>query len=104
VTFHQHTAAWNALLFGYKRWFLLPPFHFYGPTTIAMHEWAKVHRESFAADLHECVQRPGEVLFVPQYWYHAVLNVSDCVGIAVELGSNQRLSQPLLGGSAPGAA
>jgi hypothetical protein len=104
VTFHQHTAAWNALLFGYKRWFLLPPFHFYGPTTIAMHEWAKVLRESFAADLHECVQRPGEVLFVPQYWYHAVLNVSDCVGIAVELGSNQRLSQPLLGGSAPGAA
>jgi hypothetical protein len=31
------------------------------------------------------------VLFVPQYWYHAVLNVSDCVGIAVELGIHQGL-------------
>jgi hypothetical protein len=93
VTFHQHTAAWNALLFGYKRWFLLPPFHFSGSTTLPMHEWARAHRERFAGDLHECVQRPGEVLFVPQHWYHAVLNVSDCVGIAVELGPNLGLFQ-----------
>jgi tetratricopeptide (TPR) repeat protein len=91
VSFHQHTAAWNALLFGYKRWFLLPPFHFHGPTTIAMHEWASTWRERFGSALYECVQQPGEVLFVPQYWYHAVLNVSDCVGIAVEMGIHQEL-------------
>ncbi|QRO01546.1 cupin-like domain-containing protein [Archangium violaceum] len=102
VSFHQHTAAWNALLFGYKRWFLLPPFHFHGPTTIAMHEWARAHREPFAAELHECVQGPGEVLFVPQHWYHAVLNVSDCVGIAVELGPNSRLLQHQLDSAASG--
>jgi tetratricopeptide (TPR) repeat protein len=91
VSFHQHTAAWNALLFGYKRWFLLPPFHFYGPTTIAMDAWARSWRERFGSGLYECVQQPGEVLFVPQYWYHAVLNVSDCVGIAVELGPHLEL-------------
>jgi tetratricopeptide (TPR) repeat protein len=97
VSFHQHTAAWNALFFGYKRWFLLPPFHFYGPTSIAMHEWAGTHRERFAGDLHECVQQPGELLFVPQYWYHAVLNVSDCVGVAVELGPHLELLQHQFG-------
>jgi tetratricopeptide (TPR) repeat protein len=97
VSFHQHTAAWNALLFGYKRWFLLPPFHFYGPTTIAMHAWASTWRERFGSSLYECVQQPGEVLFVPQYWYHAVLNVSDCVGIAVELGPHRELLQHQLG-------
>ncbi|MBN1207258.1 MAG: cupin-like domain-containing protein [Myxococcaceae bacterium] len=102
VSFHQHTAAWNALFFGYKRWFLLPPFHFYGPTSIAMHEWASTHRSRFAADLHECVQQPGEILFVPQYWYHAVLNVSDCVGVAVELGPHLELMQHQFG-SAPAA-
>jgi tetratricopeptide (TPR) repeat protein len=97
VSFHQHTAAWNALLFGYKRWFLLPPFHFYGPTTIAMQEWTRTWRERFGSGLYECVQQPGEVLFVPQYWYHAVLNVSDCVGIAVELGLHLELLRHQLG-------
>jgi len=98
VSFHQHTAAWNALLFGYKRWFLLPPFHFHGPTTITMREWASTWRERFGSALYECVQQPGEVLFVPQYWYHAVLNVSDCVGIAVEMGIHQELFRHQLAG------
>jgi tetratricopeptide (TPR) repeat protein len=100
VSFHQHTAAWNALLFGYKRWFLLPPFHFYGPTTIAMHEWASTRRERFTPALHECVQRPGEVLFVPQYWHHAVLNTSDCVGLVMEVGPQLELLRHLLDAAA----
>jgi hypothetical protein len=86
VSFHAHVTAWNALLFGYKRWFLLPPGHFYGPTSIAMTRWMREHAGAFADTMLECVQEPGEVLFVPQHWYHAVLNISDCVGIAVEVG------------------
>ena len=31
-----------------------------------------------------CVQRPGDVLWVPDYWGHAVLNLDETVGVALE--------------------
>ena len=32
----------------------------------------------------ECVQRGGEMLFVPAGWSHAVINMDECIGLAVE--------------------
>ena len=34
--------------------------------------------------LLRCVQRPGDVLFVPDFWGHAVLNEAPSVGVASE--------------------
>ena len=30
----------------------------------------------------ECMQHPGEVMYVPEGWYHAVINVGDTVAVA----------------------
>ena len=47
----------------------------------------------------ECVQRSGEVLFVPTNWYHGLLNLETSVGIAVEIGANNQLFEALLSSS-----
>ena len=44
----------------------------------------------------ECVQRSGEVLFVPTNWYHGLLNLETSIGIAVEIGANNQLFDALL--------
>ena len=33
------------------------------------------------ARCYECVQQPGEIIFVPSMWHHAVLNVADSVAV-----------------------
>ena len=33
-----------------------------------------------------CTQKSGQALFVPSGWLHAVLNLRDSVGVAVEVG------------------
>ena len=32
----------------------------------------------------ECVQRAGDVVYVPAGWLHATNNLNDCVGVAVD--------------------
>ena len=34
--------------------------------------------------VHAVVQYAGDVVYVPARWGHAVLNLADCVGIAIE--------------------
>ena len=92
----MHTNAWNALLYGRKRWFLLPPNSLWGPTGMPMMRWVHEFYEKLAPDMYECVQEAGEVLYVPSDWYHGVLNLKDSVGIVVEMGHNVRLLEHLL--------
>jgi len=35
----------------------------------------------------ECVQKAGEILFIPTGWFHGVLNLEDTVAVAVEIGA-----------------
>eukprot|EP01052_Picozoa_sp_SAG31_P014222 SAG31_NODE_875_length_11316_cov_8.924044_11_plen_673_part_00 len=93
VNFHQHTAAWNALLYGQKRWFLFPPYSIYGPTSLPMGEWYRKYYAELRENsvVLECVQEAGELLFVPTNWYHGTLNTKPSVGIAVEIGQNMQL-------------
>ena len=96
VSLHMHTNAWNALLYGRKRWFLLPPNSLWGPTGMPMLRWVHDFYDKLAPDMHECVQEAGEVLYVPSDWYHGVINLKDSVGIVVEMGHNVRLLKRLL--------
>ena len=35
---------------------------------------------------HDCVQRAGELMFVPNRWLHMVVNIGDTVAVISEIG------------------
>ena len=80
---HFHSAAVNLLIRGAKRWSLVPP--------SAAH-YSSIHpaEMSDAADENlrplKCLQRTGDVIFVPDQWAHQVLNLEESVGFAAEVG------------------
>jgi len=64
--FHEdvwNTAAWNVLLTGAKTWLLASP------------AWESEIRK------YVCIQKPGDVLFVPSGWRHEVLYDIDSIAI-----------------------
>ena len=84
--FHFHYDAVNVLAFGEKRWFLQPPAHAEYSIEPPL-DWLqrRVHPLEREGELLECVQRDGDVIFVPASWGHATLNVEASIGVAFEL-------------------
>ena len=107
--FHSHQWAVNGLVHGRKTWVLLPPardvFSTLHPLTFA--STGGVHRPDWphkdiaphtaeagagalaggvraGAGPCQIEQRAGEVLVVPRHWTHAVINLAETVGFAVE--------------------
>ena len=88
VSFHFHGPGFSEVIHGAKRWFLYPPAaagylapDFHPDMTVS--QWVsdvydKLDKKS---DLRpqECVIHPGEVLFFPDRWVHATLNVEEYV-------------------------
>ena len=81
--FHRHVL--NALVYGVKRWFLWPPsqavFEFRH-----VQDWYTDYSSGGGAEggerwerggegggVVECIQRPGDVVYVPENWGHAVV-------------------------------
>ena len=112
---HFHQDAWNALAYGSKRWLLLPPGEsryssqpildlltssdfassLMQPEHPAEDSDAGAGDKDSSTSTHqgpevaaplECVQAAGEVMFIPNNWGHAVLNLESVVGVAVEFG------------------
>mmetsp|Transcript_3216 Transcript_3216/g.4658 ORF Transcript_3216/g.4658 Transcript_3216/m.4658 type:complete len:287 (-) Transcript_3216:93-953(-) len=95
------TSAWNALVFGRKRWVLTKPgtrkrhvkgyklrqrgedgeastYFSYVIPRILKEEHRKKVRDM---GIREAIQEPGEVIYVPGGWYHAVLNLTHTVAV-----------------------
>lgn len=76
----RHTGAWNALLCGAKRWALLQPSAGAPPSpALPVGVWFAAELASAAAGggLLETMQAPGETLWVPHAWAHAVYNLGE---------------------------
>jgi ribosomal protein L16 Arg81 hydroxylase len=80
VAFHIHSDGFSEVFHGSKRWLLFPPdeiFEF-DPNSST---WSYVteilpHLPEHGRPL-DCTIRPGEILYFPANWHHAVLNVGD---------------------------
>ena len=82
LAFHQHTQSYNELIHGEKRWYLYAPGAIpkegFSPWETHI-EWLDVVSPSLAQKDRplEVTQRPGEVLYIPEGWYHATVSLSD---------------------------
>ena len=63
VSRHSHARGWNLLVYGEKEWTLSRPLSF---------------------ESHTCVQRPGELLWIPDHWHHAVVSRDASFGVAYQ--------------------
>lgn len=111
-TFHKDpngTSAWNACVIGKKKWILLPP-HAMPPGVHASSDGADVtapvslvewflnfynRMSDLGVTPVECIQRPGDVVFVPCGWWHCVLNLEPSVAITQNYVSEVNLQRVL---------
>ena len=95
----------NALVYGRKLWLLLPPERALY-SALPMAGWLAAAEARGSAEAPNatsptttaaarglpkgalvCVQRAGDVMYVPPGWGHAVLNLNTSVGVAIEMGT-----------------
>ena len=82
---HYHREAVNALFIGLKLWFLTPPAHASFVDATAAEWWSRVPASRPPLPPHIMfLQGPGELVFVPSHWGHAVINLCDSVAMALE--------------------
>jgi histone arginine demethylase JMJD6 len=102
------TSAWNTLVYGLKRWVLMPPDvakeiaksdDLVDKEQLEDNESVdyflkilprlkKKQGEVFSSRIIEFFQFPGETVFVPSNWWHAVLNVQDSCAVTHNYASS----------------
>lgn len=83
---HYHGDAWNVCAYGARRWFLFAP-QSSTYSKIPMKEWVEYDYPKLKKSERpmECMQRAGDVIFVPHMFGHGTYNVQESVGVAVEI-------------------
>ncbi|KAI8517102.1 hypothetical protein Bbelb_056830 [Branchiostoma belcheri] len=86
AAFHTGTDGWSGLVFGRQRWFLYPP-----QLTPPGGFWPGFSVIDWFTDVYpklndkkkpmECVLEAGEILYLPEGYYHSVLNIGETVSI-----------------------
>jgi len=92
---HKHEAAWLAGIVGRKRWSIFPPSGL-SPYTLRNHtnsyiyqraslnpstKWGKKLKSKLKkhSGLKECIQNPGDIIYLPALWWHATENLDSLV-------------------------
>lgn len=106
LTFHRHNAAWNIVVFGTKRWILYDAKRIennitrlkrmtrdvHKPVQPSTSEWIRTlyHKDERLDEIrnygHDCIQRAGDMIYVPKGWAHMVVNIGDTVAVVSERG------------------
>ena len=88
VPFHFHGPGFAETLHGRKRWFLTPPDiqPEFNPNKTTL-QWLQEDYDRIAAEieLHECTLGPGQIIYFPDRWWHATLNLDTAVFISTFL-------------------
>ena len=83
LAFHFHSESYSLMLHGRKRWGIFAP-HKMAKSGFAATEdyrtWL-AKRSTEERPTWECVQDPGDLLYVPEGFYHATVNLGDAVSI-----------------------
>ena len=80
VHLHHHSDGWSYLFEGQKRWFFRPPYTLPAVTHMGfmrMRYWLEegVYPKLKKNEMPlECVQNPGELIYVPESWWHGTIN------------------------------
>ena len=84
---HFHNTAWNALIYGAKKWIIYPP-HNMIMSNKQILDFFETDLKDFAdRGVHGkgCVQVAGDVMIIPESWGHGVLNIQESVAVATEV-------------------
>ena len=80
---HFHRSSWNLLVYGQTRWYLYPPpAAFY--TKLPAWDWWLVSERGGHEGAMECVQHPGDIIFVPDMWGQSSVNLRESIGLTLE--------------------
>ena len=93
---HFHNTAWNALIYGAKKWLLYPPSHRF-MSNRHIKAFLDIDQASLAARgvrPRTCIQTAGDVIIVPEGWSHGVLNIQQSVAVATESRWNEYRIKP----------
>eukprot|EP00842_Homolaphlyctis_polyrhiza_P001895 jgi/Hompol1/2706/HPOL_005923-RA len=98
-------SAWNAVITGAKKWVMFPP-EIIPPgvfpssdgsevtSPVSLAEWFMNWYHETAGDPSqriECVCRAGEILFVPNGWWHCVMNIEDSIALTQNFVNSENL-------------
>jgi len=90
VPFHVHGPGFAEVIYGRKRWFLYAPGNrpIFDPDTTTL-KWFMEEYPNLVGDKrpYECVMNPGEVIYFPDMWWHATLNVDTSVFVSTFLSN-----------------
>ena len=106
LSMHNHEEAWLMMITGRKRWLLMDPadkplnekwsaLMKSQPSKVHGHAWAWDQAGPLRGDKSsdtpgmatECVQRPGEIMYLPKSWWHSTWNDGIAVGIGGQMHS-----------------
>lgn len=93
------TSAWNAVTHGHKRWALYPPWMDRIPGQYPddhhpnSHKWWSLIYPTLAPQDKpiEFIQGPGDLIFIPSGWWHAVLNLDETLSVTQNFVNVQNL-------------
>jgi hypothetical protein len=86
---HYHRASVNTLVYGRARWWLMPPRDAVF-SSLPVGKWLPDGPERSRAigrTVLECVQQPGDLLFVPDFWGYASVNEVASVSVTTEFST-----------------